>query len=98
MTNLRKTDLNEMKQDAVRRSREMQQKARRQHHFENLPAKCEVKKEECKPIVYKSKKSKGLFSKLKLDAETLLILAIIIVLINEKADMPLIVALLYLLL
>lgn len=113
MTKERINDLSDLKRDAVTRAREMQKKARHdhsdkkpQHHIEPCHPQnhyhdfsqdiivCKDKKEPAR----KGKSFKGLFSSLKLDEETILILALIILLVKEKADISIIIALLYLLL
>lgn len=113
MTRERTNDLSDLKKEAVTRAREMHKKAKHDHSDRRELQKHEPRHPHshdydlskdiivCRDIkepVKKHKKPKVLFSALKLDEETLLILALIVLLIKEKADISIIVALLYLLL
>jgi hypothetical protein len=82
-----------MQQDAIRRVKEMQRRSLDRVSQYSPPIQEQEEKK-----VPKKVETGNLFEKFNLDNEKLMILVLIIVLINEGADMILILALVYLLL
>ncbi len=106
MTKEKISNINTLKEEAVHRAREMQKRARFDPPPANIHRPHEIPQDlkgdimvcRDKPSQRHREKHKSLFPSLKFDEETLLILALIVLLIREKADKSIIFALLYLLL
>ncbi|MGI5959560.1 MAG: hypothetical protein ACOX60_09115 [Massiliimalia sp.] len=94
-------DIMRMQQDAVRRVREMQRRAKEKLN-QTPPVSSgtpypQVSREQAAPPANTQKENASILDKLGLDREKALLLLLIILLLNEGADQKLILALCYLL-
>ena len=104
------SQISAMQQDAIERVREMQRRAREKLESSNQIASAPVRQQPVQQAAFRQSSPavpaapaspaqpfQGFLEKLGLDGETALILILLFLLINEGADQPLILALVYIL-